>query len=96
MTNSLRYQQKFSCGSNGGTDLVAANWFSPAGQRRGRLLGITDIVLTPQRSERDTLYKAGINPIANIPGQGIMLFGDKTNESRPSKHLTELMFEDYS
>ena len=66
------------------TDLVAANWFSPAGQRRGRLLGITDIVLTPQRSERDSLYKAGINPIANIPGQGIMLFGDKTNESRPS------------
>ena len=30
------------------------------------------------------MYKAGINPIANIPGQGIMLFGDKTNESRPS------------
>ena len=66
------------------TDLVAANWFSPAGQRRGRLLGITDIVLTPSKSERDILYKAGINPIANIPGQGIMLFGDKTNESRPS------------
>ena len=66
------------------TDLVAANWFSPAGQRRGRLLGITDIVLTPSKSERDVLYKAGINPIANIPGQGIMLFGDKTNESRPS------------
>ena len=66
------------------TDLVAANWFSPAGQRRGRLLGITDIVLTPQKIERDVLYKAGINPIANIPGQGIMLFGDKTNESRPS------------
>ena len=66
------------------TDLVAANWFSPAGQRRGRLLGITDIVLTPSKIERDVLYKAGINPIANIPGQGIMLFGDKTNESRPS------------
>ena len=66
------------------TDLVAANWFSPAGQRRGRLLGITDIVLTPTRGERDLLYKVGINPIANIPGQGIMLFGDKTNESRPS------------
>ena len=66
------------------TDLVAANWFSPAGQRRGRYLGITDIELSPNKSERDTLYKAGINPIANIPGQGIMLFGDKTNESRPS------------
>ena len=66
------------------TDLVAAPWFSPAGARRGRYLGITDIVLSPTKSDRDTLYKAGINPIANIPGQGIMLFGDKTNESRPS------------
>ena len=66
------------------TDLVAAPWFSPAGARRGRYLGITDIVLSPTKVERDTLYKAGINPIANIPGEGIMLFGDKTNESRPS------------
>ena len=66
------------------TDLVAANWFSPAGARRGRYLGITDIVLTPNKSQRDELYKVGINPIANIPGEGIMLFGDKTNESRPS------------
>ena len=56
---------------------------SHAGQRRGRYLGITDIELSPNKSERDELYKAGIDPIANI-GQGIMLFGDKTNESRPS------------
>jgi hypothetical protein len=66
------------------TDLVAAPWFSPAGSRRGRYLGITDIVLSPTKAERDALYKVGINPIANIPGEGIMLFGDKTNESRPS------------
>jgi hypothetical protein len=66
------------------TDLVAAPWFSPAGARRGRYIGITDIILSPNKSDRDTLYKAGINPIANIPGEGIMLFGDKTNESRPS------------
>jgi len=66
------------------TDLVAAPWFSPAGSRRGRYVGITDIVLSPTKAERDALYKAGINPIANIPGEGIMLFGDKTNESRPS------------
>ncbi len=66
------------------TDLVAAPWFSPAGARRGRYLGVTDIVLSPSKAERDALYKAGINPIANIPGQGILLFGDKTNESRPS------------
>ena len=66
------------------TDLVAAPWFSPAGSRRGRYVGITDIILSPSKAERDQLYKAGINPIANIPGEGIMLFGDKTNESRPS------------
>ena len=66
------------------TDLVAAPWFSPAGSRRGRYQGITDIILSPTKAERDALYKAGINPIANIPGEGIMLFGDKTNESRPS------------
>ena len=66
------------------TDLVAAPWFSPAGARRGRYLGITDIVLSPTKTERDQLYKNGINPIANIPGEGIMLYGDKTSESRPS------------
>jgi phage tail sheath protein FI len=66
------------------TDLVAAPWFSPAGSRRGRYLGITDIILSPSKSERDQLYKNGINPIANIPGEGIMLYGDKTSESRPS------------
>ena len=66
------------------TDLVAAPWFSPAGQRRGNYLGITDILVNPTKSERDTLYKASVNPIANIPGSGIILFGDKTFERRPS------------
>ena len=66
------------------TDLVAAPWFSPAGSRRGRYLGVTDISLSPTKSERDQLYKNGINPIANIPGEGIILYGDKTSESRPS------------
>ena len=87
-----KYNDKFikipanssTAGLMAATDLVAAPWFSPAGSRRGRYLGITDIVLSPQKADRDTLYKAGINPIANIPGEGIMLFGDKTNESRPS------------
>ena len=66
------------------TDLVAAPWFSPAGSRRGRYLGVTDIALSPTKAERDQLYKNGINPIANIPGEGIILYGDKTSESRPS------------
>lgn len=67
-----------------GTDAVAAPWFSPAGQRRGNYLGVTDIISNPNKTQRDTLYKAGVNPIANIPGSGVILFGDKTFESRPS------------
>lgn len=66
------------------TDLNAAPWFSPAGSRRGQYLGITSLAYSPTKAERDTLYKAGINPIGNIPGQGVLLFGDKTKLNRPS------------
>ena len=66
------------------TDLNRAPWFSPAGSRRGQYLGITSISYSPTKAQRDTLYKAGVNPIANIPGQGILLFGDKTKLGRPS------------
>jgi len=66
------------------TDLNAAPWFSPAGARRGQYLGITSLAYTPTKAERDTLYKAGINPIANLPGQGVLLYGDKTKLNRPS------------
>jgi len=66
------------------TDLNRAPWFSPAGSRRGQYLGITSIAYSPTKSQRDTLYKASVNPIANIPGQGVLLFGDKTKLGRPS------------
>ena len=66
------------------TDLNRAPWFSPAGTRRGQYLGITAITWSPTKAQRDTLYKAGVNPIANIPGQGVLLFGDKTKLGRPS------------
>ena len=66
------------------TDLERAPWFSPAGQRRGNYLGITGLAYTPNKSQRDTLYKADVNPIANIPGQGTILYGDKTMLGRPS------------
>ena len=66
------------------TDLSAAAWFSPAGQRRGQYFGVASLAYTPTKAERDTLYKAGINPIVNIPGQGVLLFGDKTFLGRPS------------
>jgi phage tail sheath protein FI len=66
------------------SDLNAGTWFSPAGSRRGNLLGVTALAYSPNKSQRDTLYKAGVNPIANIPGQGVMLFGDKTHLAKPS------------
>lgn len=66
------------------TSVNAAPWFSPAGTRRGQYLGVTSLAYAANKSNRDTLYKAGINPISNIPGQGILLYGDKTHLARPS------------
>lgn len=66
------------------TDVIADPWYSPAGQRRGNYRGVTDILTNPNQTQRDALYKSGVNPIANIPGTGLILFGDKTHESRPS------------
>ncbi len=65
-------------------DRVADAWFSPAGVNRGQLLGITKLAFNPKQADRDTLYKARVNPIVSMPGQGTLLFGDKTLLSRPS------------
>jgi len=66
------------------TDQVADAWFSPAGFTRGQILGITKIAFNPKQADRDTLYKARINPIVSFPGQGTVLYGDKTAQSKPS------------
>lgn len=66
------------------TDNNFAPWYSPAGTRRGRYFGVTQLAYNPNKQDRDELYKAGFNPIANIPGQGILLYGDKTHLARPS------------
>lgn len=66
------------------SDLATAPWYSPAGARRGQYLGITALAYTPTKSERDQLYRAGVNPVANLPGQGVLLYGDKTHMNRPS------------
>lgn len=66
------------------SDLNSAPWFSPAGTRRGQYLGVTSLAYSPTKAERDTLYKAGVNPVANIPGYGVLLYGDKTKLGRPS------------
>ena len=76
------------CGHTAGlcakTDSTNDPWFSPAGYNRGQLLGITKLAHNPSKSDRDTLYKARINPIVSFPGDGIVLFGDKTMLSKPS------------
>jgi len=66
------------------TDRVADAWFSPAGQNRGQLLGVTKLAFNPDKSQRDDLYRARINPIVAFPGSGIQLFGDKTRLAKPS------------
>jgi len=66
------------------TDQVADSWFSPAGVNRGQLRGVTKLAINPKQAQRDTLYKARINPLVSFPGQGTMLFGDKTLLSKPS------------
>jgi phage tail sheath protein FI len=66
------------------TDNVADAWFSPGGFTRGQLLGVTKIAFNPKKAERDDLYKKRINPIVSFPGEGTVLFGDKTLQAKPS------------
>ena len=66
------------------TDLVADSWFSPAGLNRGIVRGAVKLAFNPQKSHRDELYRARVNPVATFPGQGTVLFGDKTGLSAPS------------
>ena len=59
-------------------------WFSPAGLNRGAIKNAVKLAYSPTKSERDTLYQKRINPITSLPGQGIVLFGDKTALASPS------------
>ncbi len=66
------------------TSLTAEDWFSPAGLQRGNLRNAIKLAYTPTKAHRDELYLQRINPITSFPGQGIVLFGDKTAQSTPS------------
>tara|TARA_B100000575_G_scaffold294040_1_gene307691 strand:+ start:4671 stop:6674 length:2004 start_codon:yes stop_codon:yes gene_type:complete len=66
------------------TDQVADSFFSPAGFNRGNVRGAVKLSYNPTKAERDQLYRARINPVVNFPGQGVVLFGDKTALSKPS------------
>ena len=63
------------------TTETAEPWFSPAGFQRGGIRNAIKLAYTPNKTQRDTLYSSRINPIVAFPGQGIVLYGDKTAQS---------------
>ena len=66
------------------TDSIADAWFSPGGFNRGQVRGAVKLAFNPNQTQRDELYKARVNPVVSFPGQGTVLFGDKTAQSKPS------------
>lgn len=66
------------------TDFVADPWFSPAGFNRGQVKNVVKLAYSPSKADRDTLYKKGVNPVVTFPGNGTVLFGDKTLLAKPS------------
>jgi len=60
------------------TDDTRDPWFSPAGFNRGAIKNVVKLAYNPNKSERDVLYKNSINPVVTFPGQGTILYGDKT------------------
>lgn len=83
-----RYVWIPACGHMAGlcanADAVSDPWFSPGGFTRGQLRGVAKLALNPTKSQRDDLYKGKVNPICSFPGQGIVLYGDKTGLAKPS------------
>jgi hypothetical protein len=66
------------------TDSTNDPWWSPAGLNRGQIKNVVRLAYNPSQADRDILYKNGINPVVTFPGQGTILYGDKTLLSRPS------------
>ena len=66
------------------TDATRDPWFSPAGATRGQIKNVIRLPFNPNKSQRDLLYRNGVNPVISQQGQGTMLFGDKTLLAKPS------------
>lgn len=66
------------------TDLTNDAWWSPAGFNRGQIKNLVKLAFNPRKSERDVLYSNGVNPVVTFPGQGTVLYGDKTLQAKPS------------
>jgi len=66
------------------TDFERDPWFSPAGFNRGSIKNVVKLAWNPNKSNRDDLYKIGINPVVSFQGEGTILYGDKTLLAKPS------------
>jgi phage tail sheath protein FI len=66
------------------TDIEKDPWFSPGGLNRGQIRNVVKLAWNPTKTERDTLYVKGVNPVVTFQGEGTVLFGDKTLLSKPS------------
>jgi hypothetical protein len=66
------------------TDSTNDAWWSPAGFNRGQIKNLVKLAWNPRKSERDVLFSNGINPVVTFPGQGTVLYGDKTLQAKPS------------
>jgi phage tail sheath protein FI len=66
------------------TDNTNDPWWSPGGLNRGQIKNVVRLAVNPSKTDRDNLYKNGVNPVVSFPGQGVVLFGDKTLLARPS------------
>lgn len=65
-------------------DANFAPWYAPAGFNRGIVSGATDIAVSPTQRQRDQLYRIAVNPVTQFPAEGIVIFGQKTLQRRPS------------
>jgi len=66
------------------TDQSRDPWFSPAGLQRGAIKNIVKLAWNPTQAQRDQIYSVGVNPVVSFPGQGTILYGDKTLTTQPS------------
>jgi phage tail sheath protein FI len=66
------------------TDATRDPWWSPAGFNRGAVKNVVKLAWNPNQTARDILYPVGVNPVVTFPGNGTVLYGDKTLLSKPS------------
>ena len=64
--------------------MLFRSWYSPAGFNRGQIKNVVKLAWNANKTHRDDLYSNGINPVVSFPGEGVVLYGDKTMLAKPS------------